>query len=137
MVSAGSALCAQTFMYTPVLFLNTHYQAWWLVCMWTPTLVCGMMVSKNAAFTECMTNFDMQEHSPVPGCNESFSHVICSKCSTEPGWDQADAHSLCRAPWEPTRSPRSSVIWALLRKDADHEAGAGGESAPRRSRSSA
>lgn len=73
----------------------------------------------------CMTDLDMQECSPVPGCSTSFSHTVCAVCSTRLGSDKCPQ---CRSPWDPTKLPQSSVLWALLREDANTGSGADGES---------
>ena len=93
-----------------------------------PSLVaCGLpqwrvgdvLVSKECCI--CMTSMDMQQRSPVPGCNASFSHMVCSMCSARLG---ANRCPKCRGPWDPTRLPQSSVAWALLLEDESRREGA-------------
>jgi len=82
----------------------------------------GVIVSKECCI--CMTPMDMEQRSPVPGCSASFSHMVCSMCSAHLGSDKCPQ---CRGPWDPTRSPRSSVAWALLLEDDSSQEGATGE----------
>jgi hypothetical protein len=82
----------------------------------------GVIVSKECCI--CMTPMDMEQRSPIPGCSASFSHMICAMCSARLG---PGSCPQCRGPWDPIRSPRSSVAWALLLEDGSSQEGATGE----------